>query len=169
MKNIVIISLGEGKFKPQKVKLGRYSDGYYQVLNGLSEGMKIVTSAQFLIDSESNLRSAIGQMQESTQTDTTMKNMNNGRGKMDNGNKKKYEQMKEMKQEVNNTDIVRKGVIDVKAIDKNNDGKLWECPMDWNVISDESGRCPECNMKLKEYSIEEVKANLEKNGFEFKK
>ena len=60
-------------------------------------------------------------------------------------------------------------MIDVEAIDKNKDGKLWECPMDWNVISDESGRCPLCNMKLKEYSIEEIKANLDKHGFEYKK
>jgi Cu(I)/Ag(I) efflux system membrane fusion protein len=65
--------------------------------------------------------------------------------------------------------IVHKGVIDVASIDKNNDGKLWECPMDWNVISDESGRCPLCNMKLKEYTIEDVKANLTKYGYEYKK
>ncbi len=32
--------------------------------------------------------------------------------------------------------------------------------MDWNVISDESGRCPVCNMKLKEYSIDEIKIIL---------
>ena len=65
--------------------------------------------------------------------------------------------------------IVHEGVIDVEAIDKNKDGKLWECPMDWNVISDESGRCPLCNMKLKEFTIEEVKTNLDKHGFEYKK
>jgi hypothetical protein len=170
MKNIVIISLGEGKFKPQKVKLGGYSDGYYQVLNGLSEGMKIVTSAQFLIDSESNLRSAIGQMQESTQTDTTMKNMNNGRGKMDNGNKKTYEQMKEMKNEeqTQKPSIVRRGIIDVDSIDKNKDGKVYQDMMDWNVISDEPGKCPLCGMTLKEVTIDEAKKNLKEHGFEYK-
>ena len=41
--------------------------------------------------------------------------------------------------------------------------------MDWNVISDEPGRCPICNMKLKEFTIEEVKANLDENGFQYKK
>ena len=41
--------------------------------------------------------------------------------------------------------------------------------MDWNVITDESGRCPLCNMKLKEYSIEQIKSNLDKHGFEYKK
>ena len=65
--------------------------------------------------------------------------------------------------------IVHKGIIDVNAIDKNGDKKLWECPMDWNVISDAPGRCPECNMKLKEYSIEEIKENLTNNGFKYKK
>ena len=66
MKNVVILSLGDGKFKPQEVKLGGYSDGYYQVLSGLTEGNTIVTSAQFLIDSESNLKAAISQFQSTT-------------------------------------------------------------------------------------------------------
>ncbi len=67
LKDVVILSLGDGKFKPQQVQLGGYADGYYQVLNGLSEGNTIVTSAQFLIDSESNLKAAINQFQTSTQ------------------------------------------------------------------------------------------------------
>jgi Cu(I)/Ag(I) efflux system membrane fusion protein/cobalt-zinc-cadmium efflux system membrane fusion protein len=65
--------------------------------------------------------------------------------------------------------VVHEGVIDVESIDENKDGKLLECPMDWNVISDEDGRCPLCNMYLKEYTIEEVKTNLAKNRFEYKK
>jgi len=65
--------------------------------------------------------------------------------------------------------LVREGIVDVESIDANNDGKLFECPMDWNVISDEDGRCPVCNMYLKEYTIEEVKTNLDKHGYEYKK
>jgi Cu(I)/Ag(I) efflux system membrane fusion protein/cobalt-zinc-cadmium efflux system membrane fusion protein len=41
--------------------------------------------------------------------------------------------------------------------------------MDWNVLTDEEGRCPLCNMYLKEFTIDEVKANLDKHGFEYKK
>ena len=67
LKDVVIISLGDGKFKPQQVQLGGYADGYYQVLSGLSEGNTIVTSAQFLIDSESNLKAAINQFQTNMQ------------------------------------------------------------------------------------------------------
>ena len=77
--------------------------------------------------------------------------------------------IEKIKEHDHSSSIVHEGVIDVEVIDKNKDGKLWECPMDWNVIADESRRCPLCNMKLKEYSIEEVKTNLDKNGFEFKK
>lgn len=158
LKDVVIISLGDGKFKPQEVKLGGYANGYYQVLSGLSEGNTIVTSAQFLIDSESNLKSAINQFQTGTQeVSSEMK-------------QEKRENKDEMKMEEHDhsSSIVHEGVIDVEAIDKNKDGKLFECPMDWNVISDEAGRCPLCNMKLKEYTIDEVKANLEKYGFEYK-
>jgi Cu(I)/Ag(I) efflux system membrane fusion protein len=172
MKNVVIISLGDGKFKPQEVKLGGYSDGYYQVLSGLTEGNTIVTSAQFLIDSESNLKAAINQFQSSGQDSSSMSNMNEENSKMKNEQPKVEEEKPKMEMDGehdHSSSIVHEGVIDVESIDKNMDGKLWECPMDWNVISDESGRCPVCNMKLKEYSIENVKANLDKYGYEYKK
>jgi Cu(I)/Ag(I) efflux system membrane fusion protein/cobalt-zinc-cadmium efflux system membrane fusion protein len=61
-RNIVIVSLGNGYFRPQEVKLGMSANGYVQVLAGLAEGQTIVTSSQFLIDSESNLKKAVGQM-----------------------------------------------------------------------------------------------------------
>ncbi|MCF8259302.1 MAG: hypothetical protein K9J12_00875 [Melioribacteraceae bacterium] len=65
--------------------------------------------------------------------------------------------------------IVREGVIDVEALDSNEDGKLFECPMDWNVIDDKAGNCPVCGMKLKEYSAADLKDNLDKFGYEYKK
>jgi RND family efflux transporter MFP subunit len=61
-RNVVVVSLGGGYFDPRNVKLGVTADGYVQVLDGIKEGEHIVTSSQFLIDSESNLKAAIGQM-----------------------------------------------------------------------------------------------------------
>jgi Cu(I)/Ag(I) efflux system membrane fusion protein len=61
-RNIVVIALGGGYFDPREVKLGVMAEGYVQVLEGIKEGEKIVTSSQFLIDSESNLKAAIGLM-----------------------------------------------------------------------------------------------------------
>ena len=169
MKNVVIISLGDGKFKPQQVQLGGYADGYYQVLSGLSEGNTIVTSAQFLIDSESNLKAAINQFQSSTNDEK--QEMKNEQPNVETKTPKIENDKTEMKMEEHDhsASIVHEGEIDVVSIDKNKDGNLWECPMDWNVISDDAGRCPVCNMKLKEYTIENVKANLDKNSFKFKK
>ena len=59
---MVILALGGGYFKPQDVKLGMSANGYVQVLSGLTEGQIIVTSSQFMIDAESNLSQAVGQM-----------------------------------------------------------------------------------------------------------
>jgi membrane fusion protein, copper/silver efflux system len=61
-RNIVIVALGNGYFRPQEVTLGMSAGDYVQVLTGLSEGQTIVTSSQFLIDSESNLKSAVMNM-----------------------------------------------------------------------------------------------------------
>lgn len=62
--------------------------------------------------------------------------------------------------------IVREGVIDLVSIDQNKDGKVFQDAMDWNVISDNPGKCPLCGMKLKEVSLEKAKENLLNNGFE---
>ncbi len=64
--------------------------------------------------------------------------------------------------------IVREGKIDLKAIDMNKDGKVFQCPMDWNVISDAAAKCPECKMKLKEVSVKEAKKNLLENDYKVK-
>ena len=64
--------------------------------------------------------------------------------------------------------IVREGEIDLVAIDVNEDGMVYQDQMCWNVVSDDSGECPQCGMKLKEVSVEKAKENLEANGFEVK-
>lgn len=59
----VFVALGEGRFEPRRVKTGVSDEnGYVQVLDGLQEGEQVVTSAQFLLDSESKLREAIQKM-----------------------------------------------------------------------------------------------------------
>jgi uncharacterized protein YxeA len=77
----------------------------------------------------------------------------------------------EMKKDTVKSDtsnIVRKGVIDLKAIDKNKDGKVFQDQMDFNVISDKPGVCPLCGMTLKEVTLKEAKATLLKHGFKVK-
>jgi Cu(I)/Ag(I) efflux system membrane fusion protein len=62
-KNTVFIALDGGKFEPRTVTIGaRSENNAYQVLSGLKEGERVVTSGQFMLDSESQLREAIQKM-----------------------------------------------------------------------------------------------------------
>ncbi len=61
-RDMVIVAFGGGRYAPRQVKLGTESEGYFEVLEGLKEGDKVVTSAQFLIDSESSLKEATQKM-----------------------------------------------------------------------------------------------------------
>lgn len=57
---LVFIDKGQGTFEPRDVKVGARADGYVEILSGLSAGERVVTSANFLIDSESQLKTAVG-------------------------------------------------------------------------------------------------------------
>ena len=62
-KKTVFVALDGGKFEPRTVTLGpRSENNMYQVLAGLNEGERVVTSGQFMLDSESQLREAIQKM-----------------------------------------------------------------------------------------------------------
>jgi Cu(I)/Ag(I) efflux system membrane fusion protein len=58
-RQVVLVVKGPGQFEPRTVKVGGRGDGYTQVLSGLKPGERVVTSANFLIDAESNLRAAL--------------------------------------------------------------------------------------------------------------
>ncbi|MCX6894811.1 MAG: efflux RND transporter periplasmic adaptor subunit [Verrucomicrobia bacterium] len=71
-KNTVFVALEGGKFEPRTVALGpRGAGNVYQVLNGLNEGERVVTSGQFMLDSESQLREAIAKMMGANPTAPT--------------------------------------------------------------------------------------------------
>jgi len=58
-RTVVLIAKGEGRFQPREVTLGRRGEDYVEILKGVSEGEEVVTSATFLIDSESKLKAAL--------------------------------------------------------------------------------------------------------------
>ena len=61
-RNVVVLDLGNGRFRVAEVTLGVNGSGLWEVKDGLADGDVIVVSAQFLIDSESNLQEAIRKM-----------------------------------------------------------------------------------------------------------
>ena len=58
-RQVVLVDKGEGRFEPRPVKLGVRGDGYIEITEGLMDGDNVVTSANFLIDAESNLKAAL--------------------------------------------------------------------------------------------------------------
>lgn len=58
----VFVDRGDGYLEPRKVELGEKVDGWYIVQKGLAAGERVVTSGNFLVDSESLLKSATGAM-----------------------------------------------------------------------------------------------------------
>ena len=58
-RQVVLIERGEGRFEPRPVKVGLRGDGFVEITDGIKAGEKVVTSANFLIDAESNLKAAL--------------------------------------------------------------------------------------------------------------
>ncbi|MBA3447128.1 MAG: efflux RND transporter periplasmic adaptor subunit, partial [Pseudaminobacter sp.] len=55
----VIVDIGEGRFEPRDVKIGTRGEGMIEIMEGIAEGDRVVVSANFLIDAESNLKAAL--------------------------------------------------------------------------------------------------------------
>ncbi|MDP2912491.1 MAG: efflux transporter periplasmic adaptor subunit, partial [Candidatus Omnitrophota bacterium] len=58
LRKIVYLSKAGDVLESREIKTGQKAEGYYEILEGLSEGDVVVTSGNFLIDSESRLKSA---------------------------------------------------------------------------------------------------------------
>ena len=58
----VVISLGEGRFEARPVTAGIESGDFVEILQGIDEGDQVVTSGQFLIDSEASMRASLTRM-----------------------------------------------------------------------------------------------------------
>jgi len=62
LRQMAIVDKGSGYFEPREVKVGAKVENYYEVISGLKAGERVVTSANFLIDSESKLKEAAAGM-----------------------------------------------------------------------------------------------------------
>jgi membrane fusion protein, copper/silver efflux system len=58
-RQIVLLDRDDGRFEPRAVKVGRRGGDRVEIMEGLAEGDKVVVSANFLIDAESNLKAAL--------------------------------------------------------------------------------------------------------------
>jgi RND family efflux transporter MFP subunit len=63
-RQVALVETGEGRFEPRQLKLGARDESYVEVIEGVKEGERVVTAGNFLIDSESNLKAALGGMEQ---------------------------------------------------------------------------------------------------------
>ncbi len=130
-KNTVFVALPGGKFDPRTVGLGPEAEhDMYEVVSGLQAGERVVTSGQFMLDSESQLREAIQKMRGPSGTTMKMPTSTN---------------MNELKP-ASSTNAEPEGVVYV-------------CPMPAHVsiTYDHPGNCPICGMALVPVTPAELK------------
>ncbi|MNY60497.1 Cation efflux system protein CusB precursor [compost metagenome] len=61
-RKLVFLDRGEGRFEPRDVKLGARGDAQTEIVTGIKAGDQVVVAANFLLDAESNLNSALSAM-----------------------------------------------------------------------------------------------------------
>jgi len=169
-KTTVFVALDGGKFDPRTVTLGpRAENDEYQVLSGVSEGERIVTSGQFMLDSESQLREAIQKMlepkkaseraeQERLETSSTL-NVTNASPSAAAGDLKYICPMPEHvsieydhpgKCPICGMTLVPVSQAMLKKLQPGGKILYYTCPMPEHsdVRSDKPGQCPKCGMTL---------------------
>lgn len=84
-RNILLVTTGDGRYQPVEVKLGQESDGKSVILDGVTEGQQVVTSGQFLIDSEASLKGVLARLNTSPAVDAKSAQMplNEATGKIE--------------------------------------------------------------------------------------
>jgi membrane fusion protein, copper/silver efflux system len=69
-RRIVFVDLGEGRFRPQEIRVGSQANGMYEVLEGLRSGDVVATSGVFLIAAEARIRTAATYWNDAEPTST---------------------------------------------------------------------------------------------------
>jgi multidrug efflux pump subunit AcrA (membrane-fusion protein) len=152
----VFVALEGGYFEPRRVMLGAKVDGKYIVLEGLKAGERIVTSGNFLVDSESKLKSAAGGM--------GMPGMNHGGGapsggkqspQVDHSQHQQGGQQPSQAKPEDHSQHQQQAAPQVKQEDHlQHQAKpqrktlYWYDPMHPNYKSDKPGKAPDCGMDL---------------------
>jgi RND family efflux transporter MFP subunit len=121
-KNTVFVALPGGKFDPRTVMLGLEAEhDQYEVISGLQAGDRVVTSGQFMLDSESQLREAIQKMREPSSATMEMPAATNGNE-----------------------------MVSALSTNAEKEPLVYVCPMPAHVsiTYDHPGNCPICGMAL---------------------
>ena len=79
---LVMLAADAGRYRPVAVQLGQESDGKTAILKGLEEGQKVVTSGQFLLDSEASLKGIVANSEEQSPINATASSFHEADGQI---------------------------------------------------------------------------------------
>jgi membrane fusion protein, copper/silver efflux system len=153
-RELVFVAKGSGRFEPREVQTGLVGDRHMtEVLDGLSEGEVVVTSGQFLIDSESQLQEALqklmakrsGQLDVSHEHPTAVWSCPMHPEVLADG----LERCPECGMDLVERPATPEELSQVHGVHQAKPGQ-YTCPMHPLVITDGPGRCPDCGMFLVE-------------------
>ncbi len=148
VEQIVFVAHEGGYFEPRKVEIGPKVGDRFIILSGLKEGEKVVTSGNFLIDSESRLKSATGAMagmSHAGQGGEQPKAQSQEQKPTPKSVQPDHSQHQMPKQD-KSSEQSGHDMGEVKSVD----GKKYTCSMHPEVIMDAPGKCPKCGMNLVE-------------------
>ncbi|MGB2696686.1 MAG: efflux RND transporter periplasmic adaptor subunit [Candidatus Zixiibacteriota bacterium] len=133
LRQLVFVDIGEGKFEPRQVEVGHYGDNdMLEIVSGLEPGEIIVTSGQFLLDSETRLNEALafGHAHGSHEPKTEPAG---------------EEQSPGTTHQHESTDVKHE-----KKVEENIPSGIYTCPMDEHshIVQYGPGKCPLCGMRL---------------------
>jgi len=151
----VFLSLSGGKFAPKEIQIGPSDiNDDVQVLSGLAVGQTIVTSAQFLIDSESKLKEAINKMIALESGQSVDEAANEGTDVepgqvMDEESGEGTDEVQDDNEQTTSTEI------DYPNLAPDDPNAKFVCPMpDDKYYAAEDGDCPICGMHLEPHDPE---------------
>jgi RND family efflux transporter MFP subunit len=151
LRNLVFVSLGDGKFLPREVELGvQGQDDMIEISSGLNAGDVVVTSSQFMLDSESRLREATNKIRAQMASATIVKDepMDEHQHEQEEHPEAEMKQMKMDETKKAEENSQKTGQQDEKPEQKLSG--IYTCPMDSHahIVQMGPGKCPECGMKL---------------------
>ena len=139
-RRLVFVDLGEGRFKPQEVRLGVEAGGMYEVLNGLKVGDSVATSATFLIAADARISTAAKYWENAPSPPETHPAEHQPPPAAAD-EQRAIEQTKAPKRAPSPSPATRTSAPASPST-------VYSCPMHPEVRSPEPGKCPKCGMDL---------------------
>ncbi len=155
-RDVVFLTLGDGKFLPREVGLGLEADNsLYEVKTGLNQGENVVISAQFLLDSEAQLQEALQKL------------LSDGNVAGDKKSHTEHSEHAHLEKEHSTCESSKKETegktthehvasgVTMEAVFASD--SLYWCPMHHEIVTaDDDARCPLCNMFLEPMPTDEL-------------